>query len=301
MPEMTTRTPPAATAAQERSWQVDGLTYTGLEWGPADGVPLLALHGWMDHADSFQALAPLLAGCRVVALDLSGQGLSGHRAPHATYNIWDDLPQIAGILDQLGWDDCLLMGHSRGAIIASLVAATMPDRIRALISLDSLVAQPTEADFVATLRAFVEETRERLSRPPRTFPSQEDYVRRRQQQGNAPVTSEALAPRALEITADGLRMRGDPRLFASSAVKLTRADVDSVLRALRCPVLNIWAEDGTLARRPGAAGLPDLAASLVADYQRADLPGDHHFHLDPALAPAIARAINDFLAARGLV
>ncbi len=286
------------TTATECRWEIDGLVLAGLAWGPEDGTRVLALHGWMDHAASFQELAPRLTGCRVVALDLSGQGLSAHRAPHATYNIWDDLPQIAGLLDLMGWPDCVLMGHSRGANIATLFTAAQPERVRALIALDSLVPAPSEAGVVATLRAFVEETRAQQSRPPRTFPTREAYLERRRAQGNAPHVSEALAGRALEPVPGGFHLRGDRRLFASSAVKLTQADIEAVLRAIRCPVLNIWAETGIAATRPEAARLPDFGAALIADYQTVRLPGDHHFHLDPAIAGRMADAIGDFLARR---
>ncbi|MBN8292419.1 alpha/beta hydrolase [Rhodobacter sp. NTK016B] len=283
--------------ATECQWEVDGLRLTGLAWGPEDGLPVLALHGWMDHAASFQELAPRLTGCRVVALDLSGQGLSAHRAAHATYNIWDDLPQIAGLLDLLGWRDCVLMGHSRGANIAALFTAAQPERVRALIALDSLVPVPSDAGIVATLSAFVNDTRAQQKRPPRTFATRADYIERRRAQGNAPQVSEALADRALEPGPDGYRMRGDRRLFASSAVKLSRADVEAVLRAIRCPVLNIWAETGIAATRRETAVLPELGP-LIADYESLELPGDHHFHLDPAVAAQMAGVIGDFLSRR---
>lgn len=282
-------------APQDCGWEVDGLRLAGLGWGPEDGTPVLALHGWMDHAASFQELAPRLDGCRVVALDLSGQGRSAHRAAHATYNIWDDLPQIAELLDRLGWRDCVLLGHSRGANIAALFAAAQPQRVRALVALDSLAPEPTGEDFVATLRAFVEQTRRQKSRPPRTFATREDYLRRRAAQGNPRPVAEALSARALEETPDGFRLRGDPRLFASSAVRLTQAQVAAVLRAIDCPVLNVWASEGVRRHRPGIADLARLGAELIPGYESLDLPGDHHFHLDPAVAGPMARAILDFL------
>lgn len=281
----------------EMSWVVDDLTYAGLAWGPEDGTPVLALHGWMDHAGSFAELAPRLTGCRVVALDLSGQGLSGHRAAHATYNIWDDLPQIAEVLDLLGWERCVLMGHSRGANIASLFTAAQPERVRGLIAIDSLSVEPVDPDrTVATLRAFVEETRAAKRRAPRRFETRAAYVDRRQAQGNSAVTSEALADRALEVVGDGVQLRGDPRLFASSAMRLSRRDVENVLSAIACPVLNIWGDAGMLAKREKLREVVEAAKTLIADYEVVEIPGDHHLHLMPEAAEAIAEAVGRFIA-----
>ncbi|MCW9043428.1 MAG: alpha/beta hydrolase [Pseudopelagicola sp.] len=268
---------------------------TGLCWGPQEGRKVLALHGWMDHAASFQELAPRLTGCHVVALDLSGQGLSSHRSPDATYNIWDDLPQIAEILDQLGWRDCVLIGHSRGANIAALFAAALPEKVRGFVALDSLAPEPNEASVAATLRAFVQQTRTQKNRQPRVFETQESYVDRRCAQGNSRHTSQALAERALKKTPDGYQMRGDPRLFASSAIKLTQQDVEDVLRAIQCPVLNIWATDGIKSNRPKVEELMQLGEAVIENYERRDYPGDHHFHLDPDTAQQIAAAVLDFL------
>ncbi|MEC9198640.1 MAG: alpha/beta fold hydrolase [Pseudomonadota bacterium] len=276
-------------------WHVDGLVYEGLEWGETGDLRILALHGWMDHADSFAELAPRLTGCHVVALDLSGQGLSSHRAAHATYNIWDDLPQIAGILDQMRWTNCVLMGHSRGANIASLFTAAQPHRVKALIALDSLVSEPSEKSIVETLRAFVEDTRAATNRPLRHFPSRADYVARRSARGNSHATSTALAPRALHQTPRGYRLRGDARMFASSAVKLSQQQAETVLASITCPVLNIWATDGLKQRGTGSAELAIRAAELMSRYEALDIAGDHHFHLDPGVAGKIAATIHDFL------
>ncbi|MEQ8899513.1 MAG: alpha/beta fold hydrolase [Roseovarius sp.] len=281
---------------QEHRWTLDGLTYSGLAWGPETGRPVLATHGWMDHADSFRELGPRLTGCRVVALDLSGQGHSAHRSPDATYNIWDDLPQMAALLDSLGWEKCTLIGHSRGANINSLFAAAQPNRVNAVIALDALVPDPVaETAVVDTLRAFIEDTRQHTTRPRRTFTSREDYITRRSERRNSRQTAETLADRALIETPDGFQTRADGRLYASSAMKLTRPQVEAVLAALTMPVLNIWAKAGLPAYTDWPATARQLARELAPDYEAIDLQGDHHVHLDPAGADRIAAAILDFL------
>lgn len=57
-------------------------------FGPQDGLPV-ALHGWLDNANSFARLAPKLKGLRILALDMAGHGHSDHRPPGAGYGLPD--------------------------------------------------------------------------------------------------------------------------------------------------------------------------------------------------------------------
>ena len=159
------------------SFLVDGLTYAGLEWGDPEAQPVLALHGWLDNALSFSALAPLLNSTRLVALDLSGQGLSDHRSADATYHIWDDVPQLLGVVEQLGAAEIVVMGHSRGAAIAVLLASALAERCAGLILLDGMLPVPV-AGSAAALQ-FRQAMSDRLSlqaHTKRRFQDVEDFV-----------------------------------------------------------------------------------------------------------------------------
>ncbi|NWY05249.1 SEHL2 protein, partial [Nothoprocta ornata] len=64
-------------------------------WGPAQGHPVLCLHGWLDNANTFDRLIPLLpAGHRYVAMDFSGHGLSSHRPAGSLYHFLDYVSEV---------------------------------------------------------------------------------------------------------------------------------------------------------------------------------------------------------------
>ncbi|HNL32158.1 MAG TPA: alpha/beta fold hydrolase, partial [Pseudomonadales bacterium] len=127
--------PPAVAApspAEELEFDLGTLRIAAKGWGEHDATPLLALHGWLDNAASFDRLAPLLPHLRLVALDMPGHGLSSHRPAGCRSHIWDDLPELLQCADQLGWQRFHLLGHSRGAGIATLLAAAVPERVISL-------------------------------------------------------------------------------------------------------------------------------------------------------------------------
>ena len=276
---------------QPLCWTIDGLRIAGLSWGDHDSVPLLALHGWLDNANSFAVLAPLLHGRRVVALDLTGHGYSDHRSADATYNIWDDLPQILGIVDELGWESFDLLGHSRGGIIATLFAAAQPQRVKTLTLLDALMPEPMTADAVPTqLARFMNERGSLLRRKPRRFADLTEATAARADKGLQLDAARLLTERSVKQVAGGFDWTGDARLRGASALKLTAEQIQAVLAAIIAPVLLLMAEDGH-ARHPE---LMAWASTHIARLQSETLAGGHHFHMEEN-APLLAQRIVQFL------
>src|SRR5579875_3291993 len=111
-----------------------------LQWGEPDAPPLLALHGWLDNAASFGAIAPRLAACRrVIAPDLPGHGHSAHLPAGAIrYHVVDQVDHVLDAADALGLASFDLLGHSLGAGIASLIAAALPARVGKLALIEGL-------------------------------------------------------------------------------------------------------------------------------------------------------------------
>ena len=108
------------------------------EHGPADGAPIILLHGFPYDPRSFDEVAPPLAadGHRVLVPYLRGYGptrflsaktvRSGEQAA-----LGHDLRQF---LDALGIKRATLMGYDWGGRAACIVAALWPERVRGLVS-----------------------------------------------------------------------------------------------------------------------------------------------------------------------
>ena len=283
------------TVPRDISVSADGLNYAGLEWGNPTGYPILALHGWLDNALSFAVLGPLLSDYRVIALDLSGQGLSDHRSADATYHIWDDIPQLLSIISQLDLSELAIMGHSRGAAISVLLAAALGARCSHLVLLDGMLPHPTEEGSAALQFMQAQKDHEALaSYEPRVFPSAADFVAARIKLGFSEESAQILAPRAIRSGENGYVLNHDPRLNHASAVKLTPGMCSAFYAAVTAPTLALIAEKGLRVR----AGLEEALAT-VGEISRCtvrQVPGTHHTHMEEG-ATLISEQIGAFLAA----
>lgn len=272
-------------------WQVNGLTLKGLSWGEPNEKPLLALHGWLDNAASFAQLAPHLSGYYVVAPDLTGHGLSARRSPDASYQIWDDLPEICGVLDALGWDFFDLIGHSRGAIIATLLASTYPERVRHLVLLDAVIPQPIEEDaFPEQMRKALKDKVHFLSRENTVFPDLQDAVASRVRRGLSEDAAKLLVERNLRACPGGMTWTTDPRLHGASAVKLTKGQIKAVLNALHMPTLWLLAENSAT----HGSELIEYVRQNINNLALQTIAGGHHFHMESG-ATVVAHHVDRFL------
>ena len=267
------------------------ITLAAQAYGPEDGLPVIALHGWLDNANSFARLAPALRGLRIVALDLAGHGLSDHRPLGASYALSDYAYDVLCVAECLGWSRYALLGHSLGALIAIQLAAAMPERISHLALIDGLIP-PTTDDAQATEQlALALRARLRQGDGRRVYPTLAAAAEARQR-SHLTVSAEAaqlLAERGTEAVPGGYSWRSDKRLTLPSPTRLTPAQAWSFVAQVQCPSMLVVAEQGVLRARGAPLERLPFAYHVV--------PGGHHVHLDDAEgADLVADCINRFFA-----
>ncbi|MGK9232592.1 alpha/beta hydrolase [Inquilinus limosus] len=109
-----------------------------VEAGPADGPPVLLLHGWPYDIHSFAEVAPLLAvaGHRVIVPYLRGYGSTRFLSDATVRNGQPAAlaSDVIALMDALKIPKAILAGFDWGARTACIVAALWPERCRALVS-----------------------------------------------------------------------------------------------------------------------------------------------------------------------
>jgi pimeloyl-ACP methyl ester carboxylesterase len=277
----------------ERRFRLPGLTLAAEIWGTAGDRPVLASHGWLDNAGTFELLAPHLPGCEIVALDLAGHGFSDFRSPDSAYNIWQDVGDLLDVADELGWQRCTLLGHSRGAGISLLFAATFPERVDKLILLEGGVPLTGEADEApAGLAEALRGTRALRGKSGRVFAQREKAIAERAAGFSkvTPAAAEVLARRSLREVPGGYQWHADQRLKAQSELRLTSEHARAFARRVSAPVLLLLATESPFADRALYRELPTLIPNIEVDR----VVGRHHCHLEGS-ERSIAERIRRFL------
>jgi pimeloyl-ACP methyl ester carboxylesterase len=107
------------------------------EMGPADGQVILLIHGTAAWSGLWrETMTPLAeAGYRCIAIDIPPFGYS-ERPAAPSYDNADQAQRIVALMDALGIERAILLGHSFGGGATMETALTIPDRIEALVLAD---------------------------------------------------------------------------------------------------------------------------------------------------------------------
>ncbi|GIH17905.1 alpha/beta fold hydrolase [Rugosimonospora africana] len=247
-------------------------------FGPADGRPVLALHGLKGHGRRFRRLATeQLPHLRVHAPDLRGHGGSPVDPP---WTLERHVADIVATLDTLGLNRLAVIGHSLGATVAVHLARRAPHRVSRLVLLDPGIGMP---DGLARAK-----TGDALDAP--AFDDPRDAARERA--AFWPATAAHLVP---DEIADHLAQGPDGRWRWRYLPEMAAATYDELVRPALTPppgtpTLLVVAARGVV----GPEYVDACRAALGAELTRVELDCGHHVHLErPAWTGALIR---DFLA-----
>jgi haloacetate dehalogenase len=224
------------------------------------GPPVLLVHGYPQTHAIWHRMAPRLAErFTVVAADLRGYGESGKppsapdHAPYSKRAMAKDLVEAMGLL---GFEEFHVVGHDRGGRVGHRLALDQAARVRSLTVLD---IAPTLAMYEATTMEFARAYYHWFFLiQPEPLPERmigcdpEFYLRaklRGWSQGRWPFDDAAYAEylRCFRDPATIHASCEDYRAAATIDLEHDRADRDAG-RRVRCPVLALWGERGTVQR-----------------------------------------------------
>jgi len=258
------------------------------------GKEILCVHGITANCRFWDCLASALAPRhRVIAMDLRGRGFSDK--PPLGYSIKHHCKDIAALMDDLGLERPVLMGHSLGAFISLVFAAQYPARVDRLILVDG--GGKLSEDQMAKVFAGIKPSLDRLGK---IFPSFETYLSLMKQ---APYLQpwnlymETYFRYEIEEVQGGIRSRVHPNHIEEEAKNLKEVDSREFYKKMKSPTLILRATKGMLAEDDLL--LPEDAVeqmvSEIPNAKRVDVEGANHYSI--LFQPNVKRdqSILDFL------
>jgi pimeloyl-ACP methyl ester carboxylesterase len=244
---------------------------------------VVALHTISSNALSWVPVARALTGrVGVLAPDLRGRAES---STLRSTGLADHVADVVRVLDHYELERPVLAGHSMGAFVAALTAATHPDRVAGVVLVDGGLAFPSPGTFDVdeVLHSIIGPAMDRLSM---TFDDEAAYLRH--WRGHPAMGPLLGSPAGGDLTAYLLHdLAGAPgQMRSTSSLECVRADwadlmsdpaTLSAVHTLQCPSHLFWAARGPLGQPEGLYTAERIArARLPRDVAVTGLDADHY-------------------------
>lgn len=276
---------------QEKTLVCEHFHYQAKTWNDSRLEPILALHGWLDNAASFDCIAPLLNNYHVVALDLPGHGLSPHKHRGSRYHYVDFINDVHEVMNYYGWEKVILMGHSMGAGISTLYAGAFPERVKQLILIEGigpLVSEPEKSP--ENLRKAIIQFHTLNQKEPIAHLTRASAESVRKMAGDISMAAvKIIADRGIEKTENGYIWRSDIQLKSKSPIQYTENHVSQFLKQIVAETLVIQGQYSKLNHLVPVA----KRCLKVANIQAVKIEGGHHVHMENP--KTVVASINLFL------
>jgi pimeloyl-ACP methyl ester carboxylesterase len=262
-----------------------------LEWGDSGPVVLL-LHGFLEHAHAWDWVAPRLAADHhVFALDFRGHGDSERVGAGGYYHFADYTADLASLVRALG-GCAALVGHSMGGSAALIYAGTEPERVSALVAVDSLGPPDTPPETAPDrFASWIGDLARTEARGPYADAPADAAARLRERFPRfSPEVARHMAEHGTRPDGDGRVWKFDPLHQTSAPQPYYVAQARAFWRRITCPVLYVEGGESELRLHPD-----DVAARLeTLRARRVTIAGaGHHPHLERP--DALVRVLRAFL------
>ena len=257
---------------------VEGAEIVWKAWGDRGQPGVILIHGGVAHKQWWDAIAPFISeGRRIVAIDLSGMGDSGHRD---IYRMPLYAQEVKAVAHDAGLFDAgkpFVVGHSFGGFVTMVSSMEFGYELAGAIILDSPVRPPEE---------------QRSSSPPqrggKTYEKLETAIARFRLLPPQPCETvyvvDHIARNSLKAVEGGWSWKFDPNLWAK--LEYQRRDPEVLRDSAKCPLAFFRGSDTSL--------VTDDIWTFMRDTFGPDTPmisipdAQHHLILDQPLAVASA-------------
>jgi pimeloyl-ACP methyl ester carboxylesterase len=273
----------------------DGAEINLAVWEGA-GTPILCVHGITANCRSWDVLAAALTPKhRMLAMDLRGRGRSDK--PPSGYSLDQHIRDILGLMDDVGLERAVLMGHSLGAFISLVFGARQPERSDRIILVDG--GGKLSPDQLDEVFAAIKPALDRLGQ---VFPSADAYV---DAMKSAPYLHpwspaiEGYYRYELETVDGGVRTNIDPAHIQEEGANIRKVEPDQFYAKVRSKVLILRATQGLLSQNDLLLPEPVVETMVreIPNATRFDVEGVNHYGIVFQPNAARDRAILSFLEA----
>lgn len=287
---------------REHFIDVRGLKIHTLEWGERGGEPLLLIHGFLDHARSWETfVARLRESSRapgwIIAPDCRGHGDSGWVGAGGYYHFPDYLLDLETLIESLAVPKVTLVGHSMGGTISFLYTGTYPRQVSKLVLIEGMGPLPMNfSDAPPRMEKWLAEIKGLRHRRVMEYPTLEEAAERLRRKNHR------LKPDlALELARSGMKQRDngkwvwkfDPLHRTVAPQPFYSGQAIEFFRRIECPVLIVQGKESRQTLRP------DLPQRIEAIRRRSIATVENAGHMIHHDNPqGLAEAVLGFLEAK---
>lgn len=285
-------------ASSYHSLQIRGTALAVRSWGTQGSPVLLMLHGIQDTSATFQFVVDCLQyDWHIIAPDFRGHGRSEKADAIWFHDLVADVDLIAHRV--VGDAPVSIVAHSMGANVACLLAASQPDRVARLVTLDAMgpMLDRIESSPIDTIQTFLSQVRKDGFREAKRYRDVKDMARSliRANPNLDHEKARWLASQSARTNSDGtFSWAYDVNLGRSISGVHGYEEWQGIWGAIRCPLL--WIASGDTNPRNPSSSPAEIARRLtgLGDGRIEQLAGTSHnlHHEEPH---KVARLIEAFM------